>query len=244
MPNIGRHESLPPQLPPCSRRFRVWTSRGLAAGPRRPSKLCVHWSTARGQLPECDLDRFGSTATGNRGHVPLRIFRASVPYRSCRRALRRCLIQIDLTSTRIGTLHGWRAVLFCWAGAWSKSSSPRLTRCLKRGHAIVVNCAGVGARTLARDPLVRAMRGIVVHTRRTPGLVRSLHDDAPYNIVAYVFIYDDHLVLGSTYEADVWDEVIEEEEVQAIIEHCCRLAGIDGCPNWRDLGAEIIDRSV
>jgi D-amino-acid oxidase len=114
----------------------------------------------------------------------------------------------------------------------------------ERGHAIVVNCAGVGARTLARDPLVRAMRGIVVHMRRTLGLVRSLHDDAPYNIVAYVFIYDDHLVLGSTYEADVWDEVIEEEEVQAIVERCRRLACIDGCPNWRDLGAEIIDRRV
>jgi len=114
----------------------------------------------------------------------------------------------------------------------------------EQGHAIVVNCAGVGARMLARDPLVRSMRGIVVHTRRTPELVRSLHDDAPGNIVTYVFTYDDHVVLGSTYDQDEWDERIDEGEVQGIIDRCRNLARIDGCQNWRALGVEIIDRRV
>jgi D-amino-acid oxidase len=114
----------------------------------------------------------------------------------------------------------------------------------ERGSEIVVNCSGVGAGALACDPLVRAMRGIVLHAPRTPGLARSLHDDAPDNVVTYVFVYDDHLVLGSTYEHDTWDESIDESESQAIIERCRNLARIDGCPNWRELGTEIIDRRV
>ena len=62
--------------------------------------------------------------------------------------------------------------------------------------------------------------------------------------MTYVFVYDDHLVLGSTYEQDTWDESIDESQSRAIIERCRTLARIDGCPNWRDLGAEIIDRRV
>ncbi len=119
-----------------------------------------------------------------------------------------------------------------------------LAALFERGHEIVVNCAGVGARALAGDPLVRAMRGIVLHTRPVPGLARSLHDDAPGNVVTYVFIYDDHLVLGSTYEQDAWDERIDQGQLQAIIDRCRKLACVDGCPNWRDLGAEILDRRV
>jgi D-amino-acid oxidase len=113
-----------------------------------------------------------------------------------------------------------------------------------RGHRVVVNCAGVGARDLARDPQVHAMRGLVLHTRRLPGLVRSLHDDAPDGVVTYVFVYEDHLVLGSTYERDVWEETIDEAAAAAILERARALVRVDGCPRWRELGTEIIDRRV
>jgi D-amino-acid oxidase len=113
-----------------------------------------------------------------------------------------------------------------------------------RGYGVVINCAGVGARELAHDPEVRAMRGLVMHARSVPGLVRSVHDDAPGGVVTYVFVYDDHVVLGSTYERDVWDETFDDTAADAILERCRALVRLDGCLRWRELGAEVIDRRV
>lgn len=115
---------------------------------------------------------------------------------------------------------------------------------LARGHSIVVNCSGVGARELAPDPTVRAMRGVVLHCRYLAGLTRSLHDDAPNNIVTYVFKYDDHLVLGSTYERDVWEETIDDAAIAAIVDRCRALARLDDQPGWSEIGRDPIERRV
>jgi D-amino-acid oxidase len=119
-----------------------------------------------------------------------------------------------------------------------------LASLFERGYRVIVNCAGVGARDLARDPNVRAMRGLVMHARPVPGLVRSVHDDAPGGAVTYVFVYEEHVVLGSTYERDVWDETFDDAAAEAILERCRALVRVDGCVRWRELGTEVIDRRV
>jgi len=113
-----------------------------------------------------------------------------------------------------------------------------------RAHPVVVNCSGVGARELAGDKSLRAMRGIVLHCRHKAGLTRSLHDDAPKNVVTYVFRFDDHLVLGSTYERDVWEETIDEKEIAAIVERCRELARLDHQPGWNEIGLDPVARRV
>ncbi len=115
---------------------------------------------------------------------------------------------------------------------------------LARGYRAVVNCSGIGARELTGDQSVRAMRGIVLHCRHLAGLTRSLHDDAPNDVVTYIFRYDNHLVLGSTYERNVWEEAIDDGAIKAIVERCRELARLDNQPGWSEIGRDPIDRRV
>lgn len=121
---------------------------------------------------------------------------------------------------------------------------PSLDALLERGHRVVVNCAGVGAKELTGDRSLRAMRGIVLHCRHPAGLTRSLHDDAPGNVVTYVFRFEDHIVLGSTYERDVWEETIDEREIAAIVQRCRDLARLDNQPGWSEIGRDPTVRRV
>ena len=104
-----------------------------------------------------------------------------------------------------------------------------------QGHRVVVNGAGVGARALAADQRVRPIAGQVVHVPNTIGLTYSLHDDAPNDRVAYIFAYDDRLVLGSTNLEGEWTARVDPDEERAIIERCRGLLKLDGHPRWNDL---------
>jgi D-amino-acid oxidase len=113
----------------------------------------------------------------------------------------------------------------------------RLEDLFAEGFRVVVNCAGVGARALAGDALVRPIAGQVVHVPNTIGLTYSLHDDAPppTGKVAYIFTYDDRLVLGSTNLEGEWSARISADEELAIIDRCRNLLRLDGHPRWNDL---------
>jgi D-amino-acid oxidase len=104
------------------------------------------------------------------------------------------------------------------------------------GAPVVVNCAGLGARELASDPLVRPMHGQVLHVRNDIGLDYSLHDDGPGGLVAYVFAFRDRLVLGGTFEPGREDGSTDRGTIDAIVERCRGLLRMDGHPRWRDLG--------
>ncbi|MDP1662279.1 MAG: FAD-dependent oxidoreductase [Phycisphaerales bacterium] len=108
------------------------------------------------------------------------------------------------------------------------------------GHRVILNCAGVGAARLAADALVKPMHGQVVHTRNDIGLTYSLHDDAagPAGQVAYIFVIDDRLVLGGTFDAGRSDQGTERTAIDGIIQRCRALLRADGHPRWEELGAE------
>lgn len=110
----------------------------------------------------------------------------------------------------------------------------------RSGHRVIINCAGVGAARLASDTLVKPMHGQVVHTRNDIGLTYSLHDDAagPTGQVAYIFVIDDRLVLGGTFDAGRNDQGTERTAIEGIIHRCRALLRADGHPRWEELGAE------
>lgn len=105
------------------------------------------------------------------------------------------------------------------------------------GHSTVINCAGVGARSLAADPLVRPMHGQVVHVPNTIGLTYSLHDDAagPDGKVAYIFVFDDRLVLGGTFDEGRDDHRTDRAAIDGVIERCRNLLRLDGHPRWSEI---------
>jgi D-amino-acid oxidase len=111
---------------------------------------------------------------------------------------------------------------------------------LGEGWRTVVDCAGVGARELASDPLVKPMHGQVVHVPNDIGLAYSLHDDAQkpgsQGKVAYIFVFRDRLVLGGTFEAGREDAQSDDAAVDGILNRCRELLRIDGHPRWDDLG--------
>jgi D-amino-acid oxidase len=101
-------------------------------------------------------------------------------------------------------------------------------------HALV-NCSGVGARTLVPDPLVRPMHGQLVHCPNDIGLTHSVHGDAPGGLVSYVFAFGDRLVLGGTFEPGREDARTDDAALDAIVERCRNLLRLDGFPRWADL---------
>lgn len=122
----------------------------------------------------------------------------------------------------------------------------RRVECLEElfdeGFGIVVNCAGLGARELARDDAVTPMRGQVQHCRNTLGLADSLHDEPRGEVVTYIFAYPEHLVLGGTYEPGVGIAETEVGAIAAIVERCRALLLADGHPRWAELGRDEIKR--
>lgn len=104
------------------------------------------------------------------------------------------------------------------------------------GHtAAVVNCAGLGSRSLAGDRQMKPMHGQVIHVANDIGLDRSIHDDAPGGMVAYIFVFGDRLVLGGTFDADREDHTIDPSAIEAILDRCRGLLRLDGHPRWNDL---------
>lgn len=103
---------------------------------------------------------------------------------------------------------------------------------------LVVNASGLGARTISRDESMVPMRGLVARVPNTIGATRSLHDDAPGGKVSYVFVYRDHLAIGSTFEPNEWRESIDDREVEAMFDRARNLLRLDGVERWRELSSQ------
>lgn len=87
---------------------------------------------------------------------------------------------------------------------------------------VVVNCSGLGARSLAGDPLVEPIRGQVVRTTN-PGLTRSLRDQDHPGGYTYVHPRSRDCVLGGTLEAGEWDMTPDDDIGESILRRCREL---------------------
>jgi D-amino-acid oxidase len=85
-----------------------------------------------------------------------------------------------------------------------------------------VNCAGVGARGLARDETLEPVRGQVAYVR-TGASLRFVVDETGPNALAYVLPRPDVVVLGGTAELGDWELRPREETTRDILERARRL---------------------
>ncbi|MFK0119706.1 FAD-dependent oxidoreductase [Streptomyces sp. NPDC090994] len=91
------------------------------------------------------------------------------------------------------------------------------------GARVVVNCTGLGARTLVPDPSVRPVRGQLVVVEN-PGIrTWAVSTDPESGEMAYFFPHAGRLVLGGTAEEDVWSAEPDPAVAAAIVRRCAAL---------------------
>ncbi|MFJ6658068.1 FAD-dependent oxidoreductase [Streptomyces sp. NPDC091377] len=91
--------------------------------------------------------------------------------------------------------------------------------------AVVVNCTGLGARTLVPDASVRPVRGQLVVVEN-PGIrtwLVSGDEAAGDGVKSYFFPQPGRLVLGGTAEDDVWSTEPDPAVAAEIVRRCARL---------------------
>ncbi|MEV5430439.1 FAD-dependent oxidoreductase [Streptomyces sp. NPDC052701] len=87
---------------------------------------------------------------------------------------------------------------------------------------VVVNCTGLGARSLVPDASVRPVRGQLVVVEN-PGIRTWLVSTTAEGEMAYVFPQPGRLVLGGTAEEDVWSTEPDPAVAEAIVARCAAL---------------------
>lgn len=98
--------------------------------------------------------------------------------------------------------------------------------------AVVVNCAGLGARELVGDHDLHPSRGQVVRVRHS-GFRRVLLDDFGPNAVAYIVPRTRDIILGGTDDEGNESTAIDPDVTLAILRRCANLA-----PEFAALGPE------
>ncbi|MBV1862152.1 MAG: FAD-binding oxidoreductase [Nannocystaceae bacterium] len=86
----------------------------------------------------------------------------------------------------------------------------------------VINCCGLGARTLCDDTALHPIRGQLVHVDN-PGLEHVLLDEHDGGGIAYAVPRGDHIVLGGTAIEHDDDLRVRPDETDAIVNRCAEL---------------------
>jgi D-amino-acid oxidase len=100
---------------------------------------------------------------------------------------------------------------------------------------VIVNCTGLGARSLVPDDLLSPVRGQLV-VAENPGIGTFFQDHAYGEDFTYLLPHDDHIILGGTLGGST-SEQPEPDMAEKIIERCTRIE-----PRLRD--ARILDHRV
>lgn len=88
--------------------------------------------------------------------------------------------------------------------------------------AVVVNATGLGARELAHDPEVFAIRGQILRVARK-GAERALVDDRDPAGLTYVVPRSRDVILGGVAQEGVEDLAVDPEQSRAILARCAAL---------------------
>jgi D-amino-acid oxidase len=105
-----------------------------------------------------------------------------------------------------------------------------------QGFAVVVNCSGLGARELVRDPAVTPMRGQILHVAKPFAIDECLVEEGRGEQTTYVFPFDDYIVLGGTYERGQSHEETDEAALAGIIQRCRTMLSALGYSDANRLG--------
>lgn len=103
-------------------------------------------------------------------------------------------------------------------------------------NALVVNCAGLGARDLLDDQTVKPIRGQVIWLTN-PGIERFTMDEANPDRATYIIPRIHDVVLGGSADEDDWNTTPDSEMAEDILRRCVLLE-----PRLRD--AHVIGHRV
>jgi D-amino-acid oxidase len=87
---------------------------------------------------------------------------------------------------------------------------------------LVVNCSGIGARTLASDPTVTPIRGQIVRVEN-PGVERFWLDEDHPDGITYIVPRGEDCILGGTAEPGEWETTPDPAVARAIVRRCAEL---------------------
>ncbi|AIS01572.1 FAD-dependent oxidoreductase [Streptomyces glaucescens] len=190
---------------------RAWALRSLQVYEElaaRPGATGVR--LAEGVLGETDPDEVGGWAAGR-----LPGLRAATPEEYAGAGLWARLPLLDMTAHL-----PWLRERFRAAGGVVEE---RAVATLAEADApVVVNCTGLGARTLVPDPAVRPVRGQLVVVEN-PGIRTWTVSTGPGGEPVYFFPQPGGLVLGGTAEEDVWTAEPDPAVAEAIVRRCAAL---------------------
>ena len=100
---------------------------------------------------------------------------------------------------------------------------------------LIVNCAGLGARELCRDPAMTPLRGQILHVPRIATIDTALCEEGRGQTVTYVFPFRDYMVLGGTYEPGEETETTDPAALAAIVVRCNDMLERCGFGRFADL---------
>jgi D-amino-acid oxidase len=87
------------------------------------------------------------------------------------------------------------------------------------GFDIIINCSGLGARDLCNDESVIPVRGQVALLETQTDLPIYLDNDSPL----YIVPRKDAMIVGGTYEANIYEETTEPETIERILNTAYRF---------------------
>lgn len=87
---------------------------------------------------------------------------------------------------------------------------------------LIINCTGIGAGKLCKDPLVFPVRGQVISTLN-PGLTRGVVDEVGPMGLTYIIARSKDCILGGTAQENDWNMAVDEETSNDILHRCQQL---------------------
>lgn len=95
---------------------------------------------------------------------------------------------------------------------------------------IIINCTGLGAKTLLNDDLLYPIQGHLALVEKKAGIKCISDDDGP-NALAYVIPREDGIVIGGTAVEHAYDLTVDPKVIQQIQENCQQIEpNIKGLP--------------
>ncbi len=89
-------------------------------------------------------------------------------------------------------------------------------------YSLVVNCTGLGSRSLFGDEKVYPVRGQTLKIKKTTETTGYL-DEEGHNTLAYIIPRINDVVLGGTAQVNDWNDQVDEKDTQEILKRCIAI---------------------
>jgi len=132
------------------------------------------------------------------------------------------IVKARLPVAQSGRFMPWLESRVMALGGVIRSLDGALTDISEMESDVVVNCSGLGARTLCGDQSLVPIRGAVVRMAGTD-IEECIADDLDPDLPTYIIPSHGYCVLGGYAQTDRWDLDVTEEEVRDIVSRCARL---------------------